>query len=278
MQLEPIIVNDLLYKLDEKLIELLRGLEAEDWTKQTLAPKWTVKDVALHLLDGNLRTLSMLRDNHFSKVNRTLNGYSETVAYLNELNSDWIKGTKRLSTKILIELLEYYGREYCSFIETLNPNEMATFSVGWAGEEESKNWFHVAREYTEKWHHQQQIRTAIGENSELLKNEFYFPYLETSMRALPYHYRTVIGETGDLIRVEVIGDKLNRWFLEWKSGDWRLLGETESKPNCEIRIPGNIAWRIFTKGISKNDAITESHINGDKRLGLRMFELIAVMA
>ncbi|MEJ7682555.1 MAG: hypothetical protein WKG06_32810 [Segetibacter sp.] len=28
----------------------------------------------------------------------------------------------------------------------------------WAGEKKSKNWFHIAREYTEKWHHQMSSR------------------------------------------------------------------------------------------------------------------------
>ena len=31
-----------------------------------------------------------------------------------------------------------------------------------AGEAVSANWFDVAREFTERWHHQQQIRLAIG--------------------------------------------------------------------------------------------------------------------
>ena len=53
---------DLLPKLDKLLLRLLEGLSPADWGKQTVAPEWKVKDVAVHLLDGNLRTLSMLRD------------------------------------------------------------------------------------------------------------------------------------------------------------------------------------------------------------------------
>jgi len=41
---------------------LLRGLSPADWNAPKLAGAWTVKDVAAHLLDGNLRTLAMLRD------------------------------------------------------------------------------------------------------------------------------------------------------------------------------------------------------------------------
>jgi len=36
-----------------------------------------------------------------------------------------------------------------------------SLAVDWAEEMESKNWMAIAREYTEKWLHQQQIRDAI---------------------------------------------------------------------------------------------------------------------
>ena len=45
---------------------------------------------------------------------------------------------------------------------TLPSHGRAIFSVAWAGESESENWFDVARDYTERWHHQQQIRDAVG--------------------------------------------------------------------------------------------------------------------
>jgi hypothetical protein len=59
-------------------------------------------------------------------------------------------------------LLEYSDKQFFDFLKTLNPNDKAIFSVAWAGESESENWFDVAREYTEKWHHQMQIRLALN--------------------------------------------------------------------------------------------------------------------
>ena len=49
----PIQVLPLFPVLDDKLSELLRSLSSEDWQQPTLARKWTVKDVAAHLLDGH---------------------------------------------------------------------------------------------------------------------------------------------------------------------------------------------------------------------------------
>ena len=64
---EPIFTSHLFPLLDEKLLEILRSLSPQDWERQTIAPLWKVKDVAAHLLDGNMRALSMLRDNYFGE-------------------------------------------------------------------------------------------------------------------------------------------------------------------------------------------------------------------
>ena len=42
--------------LNKLLIELLSSLSADDWNKPTIAKLWTVKDIAAHLLDTNIRT------------------------------------------------------------------------------------------------------------------------------------------------------------------------------------------------------------------------------
>ena len=186
---EQIDVVALIPELDKLLVKLLEGLSAEDWDKQTIAPKWKVKDVAVHLFDGNLRALSMLRDKYYGEKPENINSYEDLVDFLNRLNADWVKATKRLSPQVIIDLLKSSGQEYCDFLETLDLNDKAEFSVAWAGENESKNWFHIAREYTEKWHHQQQIRLAVGDEQTLLEEKWYLPYLDTSVRALPYHYR-----------------------------------------------------------------------------------------
>src|SRR5947207_318056 len=59
--LQPIFTAHLFPKVDGMLLELLRSLSPEDWEKQTVSPKWKVKDVAAHLLDTLLRGLSVAR-------------------------------------------------------------------------------------------------------------------------------------------------------------------------------------------------------------------------
>ena len=276
-KIEPIFVHDLLSEIDNKLIDLLKNLSIEDWSAQTLAPKWKVKDVAVHLLDGNLRTLSMLRDNYYTKSKEDINS-NGLINYLNQLNADWVQGMKRLSPKVIIDLLAQSGKEYCEYLKSLDPFEKATFSVAWAGENESQNWFHIAREYTEKWHHQQQIRLATDNGEELLNEKWYLPYLETSIRALPYHYRNTKGKNSDIIKFTFQGDNSKDWFLKWQEGRWELLAETNEKTTSEVIIKDKIAWRVFTKGIEREKAIAQSKIIGNTDLGQKIFELVAVMA
>lgn len=273
--MEPIFVLDIMDRLDAELIQLLRTLSADEWSAQTIAPKWKVKDVAVHLLDGNLRALSMLRDQYFGVQPAA---EEPLLDFLNRLNAEWVLGMKRLSPRVITDLLESSGREYRAFLRSLPPNEPAVFSVAWAGETESNNWFHIAREYTEKWHHQQQIRLAVGTEALLYTDEFYLPHLETSMRALPYHYRQLPGQENDLIEIVVRGNSLKSWYLQWQNGSWQLLTESEQQPSCRITIPDAYAWRILTKGIDRAAAVQYSDISGDQTLGLHFFSMLAVMA
>lgn len=274
---EKIDVIVLMPELDKMLFKLLEGLSPDDWEKQTIAPKWKVKDIAAHLLDGNLRTISILRDNYYGQKPEAINSYVDLIDFLNKLNADWVKATKRLSPKVIIDLLKSSGEEYCNFLTTLNPDEKAEFPVAWAGENESKNWFHIAREYTEKWHHQQQIRFAIGDEKELLEEKWYLPYLDTSVRALPHHYRDVEGYDQDLVKFTFLGKTEKSWFLSYENG-WELFTSVNEEPKCEVKIKNEDAWKIFTKGMTREEAIESSEIIGNRGLGEKIFDMIAVMA
>lgn len=276
--MEPIFTIDLLPKIDKKLLEVLKSLSPDEWQKPTLAPLWKVHDVALHLLDGNIRTLSLLRDGYVGVKPTPISTYQDLVAYLNQLNADWIVAMRRLSPAVLVDLLEHTGQQYTHYLAQLDPFAPATFSVAWAGESASPNWFHIAREYTEKWHHQQQIRLAVGQEAALYTQEYYHPYLDTSMRALPHHYRTVKGSDKEAIKFSVSGEGGGVWYLESNGQAWVLKAAIDTDPNCEVQIDGQIAWRIFTKGIAKQAAAESLVIKGRQDLGLKIVDMLAVMA
>jgi hypothetical protein len=119
-------------KLDRLLIELLHALKPEDWRQFTYAKLWTVKEVAAHLLDGNLRTLSILRDGYQGDPPANVSSYQDLVEYLNRLNADWVQAFKRLSPQVLIDWLERSGKEYHQYLSQLDPFAPSVFSVAWA--------------------------------------------------------------------------------------------------------------------------------------------------
>src|SRR3954454_10012454 len=110
--MEVLDVVHLLPQLDEQLIMLLQSLSAEEWQAQTVAKLWTVKDVAAHLLDGNIRILSMLHDGYFGESSDASNN-EELVQFLNGLNADWVKAMKRVSPQMLITLHQVTGPMFC---------------------------------------------------------------------------------------------------------------------------------------------------------------------
>ena len=159
--LKPILTAQLFPKLDGMLIELLRSLAPEDWDKQTVSPEWKVKDVAAHLLDTPLRGVSIGRSGYLSESPK-IGSAAELAAFINRLNQEGVTVYRRLSPAVLIALMEVATQLLAELHASRDPYAMAPYGVSWAGEEKSANWFDTAREFTERWHHQQQIRLAVN--------------------------------------------------------------------------------------------------------------------
>ncbi|MCF0051989.1 maleylpyruvate isomerase N-terminal domain-containing protein [Dyadobacter sp. LJ53] len=263
--------------LDQKLIELLKSLSYDDWHKTTVARLWSVKDVASHLLDGNLRTISGSRDNYNIPPDREINSYGDLVLFLNKLNNDWVNATKRLSPAVLIDLLESTGREYSLIMSEQDLEREAKFAVAWAGEQTSKNWFHIAREYTEKWHHQQQIREATGKQG-IITEQLYYPFIDTLLRGLPHTYRDVDAQPGTAIVINVGVDTPFLRFLVKEADGWKIENEFAGEKNALLTIPPGIAWKLFTKALKPEEAEADIIIEGDANLAKIALNLIAVMA
>ena len=272
----PIDVVHLLPKVNDKLMELLRSLTPGDWDRQTIAKLWKVKDVVAHLLDGNIRVLSMLRDGYYhSKPDLGTN--EQLLNYLNELNADWVKAMKRVSPSMLMLLHEATGSLYNEYYASLDPFEKSPFSVAWAGEKESLNWMHIAREYTEKWLHQQQIRDTLSDHS-LMSKEFFDPFIDIFMLALPYTYRNVQAAEGTTIKLTIPGEIGGSWNISKLENMWRLDKFPHPDPASEIIIDADTSWRLFSKSLDAADVKSKVMIKGNRELGEVALTMVSVMA
>jgi uncharacterized protein (TIGR03083 family) len=272
--LKPILTAHLFPRLERQLVEILRALTPEDWEKQTVAPRWKIKDVAAHLLDTQLRKLSLVRDGYFPPAPGSASG--DLVAMINRLNQQGVDLYRRLSPTVLISLMEVASRESSEFHQSLDPYGEAVFAVSWAGESRSPNWFDTAREFTERWHHQQQIRLALNQDG-IMTPEFYHPVLDCFMRALPYHYRNISRAPGSMARFTISGDCGGEWYLHRDGEAWRLKAQPSQTTRSHTTIPQEIAWRIFTKAMDREEAKAQVTVTGDQELGLHVLTMLSIV-
>lgn len=263
--LPAIDVVPLFPELNKQLITLLKSLQNDEWRTPTVLPGRTVKDLASHILDGSLRRLSACRDNYQVNVPH-INSNEELIRYVQEINKTWIEATQRLSPNILISLLELPDQWIYEFFKTLDPHEKAFYAVSWAGESESQNWFDIAREYTEKWHHQMQIRLAVNKPG-INSREFFYPAIDTFMRGLPYAYRNTEAELDCGIEIHIKGNGGGSWFLEKTADQWQLVTKLKKKPETTIELTDDIAWRLFMDSMPKEIAAQSIYISGNQQLG-----------
>src|SRR5215831_7805742 len=273
--LPPIQTAHLFPKVEGKLLELLRSLGPDDWERQTVAPRWKVRDVAAHLLDTELRKLSMARDGGRLTDAGPVAG-AGLVALIDGLNAEGVRVYRRLSPEVLTALMEVASRELCAYVASLDPFGQAPFGVSWAGQERSPNWFDTAREFTERWHHQQQIRLAVDRPG-ILTRDLYHPVLDCFLRALPFTYRSVPARSGVFARFNVSGECGGSWFLCRDGEAWTLAVAPVGEKIAETTIPQEIAWRIFTKGIGREAAEAQVRVEGDAGIGLHVLSLVAIV-
>jgi uncharacterized protein (TIGR03083 family) len=274
--LGPILAAQLYPKLEAKLIELLRSLAVEDWERQTVSPRWKVKDVAAHLLDTQLRKLSLARDGYAAEI-PVIQSPGDLAAFINRLNDEGVRMYRRLSPALLIAMMELVSRQSAEYHESLDPHAPAKFGVSWAGEQQSLNWFDTARELTERWHHQQQIRLAVNKPG-IMTPEFYHPVLDCFMRALPFAYRDLPAQPGSVLQFNISGDCGGSWYLRREPASWRLVKALRGTKVSEVTVPQEIAWRVFTKAIDRQSAAAQTVVEGDRELGLHILGVLAIVA
>jgi hypothetical protein len=265
--LAPTLTAALFPGLHGQLVGLLRSLGPDAWKAPTIAGAWRVRDVAAHLLDGELRKLSVLRDGHrLTPPAEAFTSPGGLTAWLNALNAEGVRAAERLSPRVLTDLIDFVGPQHAALVASIEPAAPAVFPVAWAGESESLHWMDTGREYTERWHHQQQIREAAGAPL-LNEREWLFPVLEVSVRALPFTYKEVAAHEGASVRFEVSGDAGGTWTLLHRGLAWSLFAGSAASPTAHVRLDADAAWRMFFKALRPDEAESRVLVEGDVALG-----------
>jgi uncharacterized protein (TIGR03083 family) len=270
---EPVFVLDLFAEERAALLDLLSGLEDDEWDRPTVCAGWSVKDVALHILGGDLGNLSRRRDNF--RTGSSAPGES-LVEFINRFNNDWVEAARRLSPRVLIDLLSFTGPQLFNYFASLDLAAIAG-GVSWAGLDHAPVWLDVAREYTERWLHQQHIRDAVGKPG-LTDRRFMASVLATFVYALPFTFRDTKAPGGTVVHLHIRGEAGGDWALAREGSGWVLYGGSPDSWQARVDMDQSIAWKLLTKGITSEQAEKLILFQGDLRLGKQVLQAVAIIA
>jgi hypothetical protein len=95
----------------------------------------------------------------------------------------------------------------------------------------------VAREYTERWVHHQQLRQAVDRPG-LAGPRFLAPVLETFARGLPAQLPA--APDGTVAELRVVGAVRRAWTVAVRDGSWRFTG-SGSRPDAFLELSAEAA-------------------------------------
>jgi uncharacterized protein (TIGR03083 family) len=275
---KPVDTLELFPPLSQELLALLHSLTPADWARPTACGPWTVKDVVAHLLGGSVGRLSAPPEGEAGSP--TALSYAELVDLIDGQNAAWVRAAQRVSTDLLLESLAIADARLYALFKSWPPDAPARIAVSWAGDTVSPVWFDVAREYTEKWLHQQHIREAVGRPL-LVSRRWLFPVLDTFMRALPRAYSATAAPAGTCVSFRLAGAAGGDWTLRRESvllPAWALYSGPGAEAAARATLAQDWAWRLFTKGVSPEQARPHLTVEGDPALAAPFLEMISIMA
>lgn len=253
------------------LVALLRSLETDDWNRPTIAGAWVVRDIVAHLVDVTVRRLSFHRDQMTPPPPpQPIRSERDFVDFINRLNAEWVGASRRLSPRVLIDLFELASRDLADWFEALPLDAPALFAVSWAGEATSEGWFDVGREFTELWHHQQQIRMAVGAPP-LSDRRYLRAVLDIALRGLPHAFRNQQADTGRTVVLDVSGPAGGTWSLLRESSRWTLHVGEPAVATTRARMSDETLWKLLHNALSREDVVRAVEVEGQPELAAPLF-------
>jgi uncharacterized protein (TIGR03083 family) len=248
------------------LVAQLRRLAPDDWHRPTVAGTWRVRDVTAHLVDTMCRRLSFHRDGLTPPPPpHAIASEQDFVAFINSLNKQWVDAAERMSPRVLTDLFAFVSSALADFMEQLPLDAPALFPVSWAGEDRSAGWFDVGREFTELWHHQAQIRLAVGAPP-LRDARYLHAVIELAMRGLPHAYRAVEAPIDATLVLVVDGEAGGTWTMKRADQHWTLWTGRDRTATTVVRMSDENTWRLLFNALREPQASAALDIVGDHTL------------
>src|SRR5690242_20965341 len=117
-------------QLRAELGALLDGLADDDWGRPTACPGWPVHGVAAHLLGVELGNVSIRRD----QWRLGPRPGEDLDSWLNGFNQQWVEASRRISPRLLVELINVAALRFEELVVTLDLDAIGG-PVQWRSEE-----------------------------------------------------------------------------------------------------------------------------------------------
>ena len=252
-ELPPIDAAPLVAEVDAALLTLLRSLGDEDWSRPTIAGAWTVRDVTAHLLDTALRRLSFARDGWLPPAD--IRSDADLIALINATNADGVRALGRLSPAVLISLMELATTQlsaYSAVARSARSRRLPRELGGRRG---------IAALVRRRPRAHRALAPPAADSRGGRHARHHDPAaLPSRPRLLPPRASTPVSIRRGACRFPRADRRLRRvrWRVDPRAADrrgWRLIASANpASLAARATIPQEIAWRVFTKGIEREDA------------------------
>jgi uncharacterized protein (TIGR03083 family) len=231
----------------ERLLELLAELDPADWLRPSPCPGWTVLGLCTHLAGDDLGFLARHRDGYRGTPGPDHASEEEFVTWLDAMQDAWVTGTRRMSPRVVTDLLAWSGPQVAETLRAQDPSAR-TASVSWAGTGPVPVWLDQLRELSEYWIHRQQLLQAVDRPSDL-RADLAGPVIDGLRWAYPFRLGQVPGEPGDTVTISVSGPVDRTWFLVATPAGWEFRDQPGSRGVAAMSVTTEQAWRGLTSNL-----------------------------
>jgi hypothetical protein len=234
-----------------------------------------VHDVVSHLVHDYVRRLSGTRDGHASAW--VVPG-EELARSLDQVNQEFVVVARSISPRLLIDLIAHLGPQMDELWSGLQMDALGG-AVSWVVPGVAAPvWLDIAREYTEVWVHQQQIRDAVGRPG-ARQPELLVAVVDTFVRSLPRALAATAAPPGTrlTVNVEVNEDVSVAWTATKDGEGWWLERQASPSPAARIHLTVDTLWRLATRGLDPSDAFPMIHLDGDPVLTAAAIQLVSII-
>jgi hypothetical protein len=201
------------------------------------------------LLGDDLSVLAGHRDHH--RGTPAPEGLDEEgfIRWLDELQIEWVRAMRRLSPRLVVDLLEWAGPQIVSTVNAQDPSEVSAL-VSWASTTPVPVWLDLARELSERWIHRQQILQSLDHPSDL-RSDLAEPVMEGLRWAYPFRLDSHRRGPGATVDITISGEVDLRWIIVSDGESWAFDQAPGDFREAELRLTSEQTWRLLTNNFER---------------------------